>query len=190
MNSRPRPRQNGSAWKLHDIEDVPAFIRDRLERLPAYHTLCREDQEDAIGGMVEKVLRIEAKWKPDVASFSTFIGSAIPNAFIDHLRKFHRDDRNPHERDADVFLTSDDRWFDGEYEDGEDEDAPDEHELLDGIDLEALSEAARDTLFKYAIPIRRGVSLESLSGLHNVTGFWVTKRLTQLAEELGALDAV
>lgn len=182
------------AYELHDVRDLTAHVTDYLRSQEAFWSLA--DQEDCVSAMVEAVLKASTSWDAAKASFSTFARQVVSRRFVDYLRKHVHDSRNAERHKFDVVSIHE---LDGAdhhgneswsrllvYEDEPDE-TPDESELLELVDLDSLTEEAQETLFRFAIPLRRGQDIEDLAELHGTTVRTITKRLTAL---VGECDAV
>ena len=136
--------------------------------------------------MFEVTLREEPKWQRE-SSFSTFLWHVLSRRFVDYMRRNIADTRYASQRNVVVTPTDDYSVFDRPvYDDAED--VPSEAHLLDGIDIDQLSDDAMRTLLDIAIPLRRGVSSESLCLSHGITPRAMRSRLAALSAELDALD--
>ncbi len=136
------------------------------------------NQEDAFAAMLEQVFILGKLHDPtDTISFSSKLGRAIPNKFIDYLRRYHKDYRYKAERESDVFLTSDNSSFDGEHHDEIEIDSHPE------FDMDGLSEEGQQTMLDFALPLRRGAYIGDLAELHGVSVAKIRKKLKALALE-------
>jgi hypothetical protein len=134
--------------------------------------------------MLEQMIVLSHKYQPDCGfTFSTMAGRAIPNRLIDYMRRYIKDLRYEHEREAEVITTGDDTLFDRAVFDHED-DAPETHELLSKIDQATLSQVSTDTLYAFAIPLAQGAFIEDLADLNGVKVTAIRKRLAVLEGEV------
>lgn len=170
-----------TAWTLHDVNDVEALVRKRLNTLTAFSTLSWSDQEDAVSEMLEAVIKLEQAWKGE-STFSHFVWATLPNKLTDYLRRYHVDLRNPYEAQAVVTLSDDMSLFDDMIWDEDEEEPPSMTHLLDGLDIDSLSEEARQILFDFAIPLACGQDIDNLAFLHGITDRTIRERLTYLAD--------
>ncbi len=86
----------------------------------------------------------------------------------------------------DIFSTDDVEKYSTDFYYDDIEETPTQEDLLDDIDMDALSVQAQETLLEYAVPIARGAYIDDLAEAHDVKPMHIRRRLSMLEKELRA----
>lgn len=170
-------------WILNGV-NVEALIRHRLNKIPTFLALSHQDQEDGVSAMFEVVVKIANAYDPTKASFSRYLHHTIGLRWINHMRDNIHDPRSKTPKPTFV------EWSDDldEWSLDQDDYGTDEHDLLADIDVDQLTESAKDCLYRFAIPLWRGIDIETLAEARQVKPAWIRSNLESLRQEIALAD--